>query len=315
MKNNKKIPINIITGFLGAGKTTAIIHLLKQKKRDEQWAVLINEFGKVSVDFETLSPKASASEKVFEISGGCICCSAKDNFEQNLNEIIGLQKFDRILIEPSGLGGADMISEIIRDKEILDLMPVICLVSIDYLGLERLEINSIFRNQLLKSDILVLSKCDLEPDSEIQLAAFEKLKKEYPEKLHYTKSFRGSIDEKLLNKTFQNIEIPGASEQLIFAGNELTDSNYESICFSFEADKCFNLESLFKIMEKEGKIVRAKGFLNGVDGWYFVNYTLGNSTKELCASKPENKLVVIFEKNDCSFDVTFGNTLASLNMQ
>jgi G3E family GTPase len=50
----EKIPVNIITGFLGAGKTTAIIHLLNQKLSDEQWAVIINEFGKISIDSQTL---------------------------------------------------------------------------------------------------------------------------------------------------------------------------------------------------------------------------------------------------------------------
>ena len=95
VNTTKKIPVNIITGFLGSGKTTAILHLLKQKKAEEQWAVVINEFGKVSVDFETLSPKASKNEKVFEISGGRICCSAKEYFDENLNEIIAQQGFDR----------------------------------------------------------------------------------------------------------------------------------------------------------------------------------------------------------------------------
>lgn len=298
MNTGNKIPVNIITGFLGAGKTTAIIHLLEQKKKSEQWAVIINEFGKVSVDFETLSPKVSANEEVFEISGGCICCSAKDNLQQNLEEIVGQQKFDRILIEPSGLGGADMISEIIVDKSNLELMPIIALVPIDYLELKRLQINPIFRSQLLKSDILILSKCDLEPNLTKQVDVFEKLQKEYPGKLYYTKSHDGSIDESLLLLSKQNGEKQSPFDNLIFSGTELKDGNYESIGFSFDVNNCFDLDKVLKLLANEESIIRAKGFLKGVDGWSFINYTLGNSTKEPWVARPENRLVVIAEKTN-----------------
>lgn len=296
MTINKKIPVTIITGFLGAGKTTAIIHLLKQKKKNEQWAVLINEFGKVSIDFETLSPKTSANEKVFEISGGCICCSAKDNFRQNLNEIIKQQRFDRILIEPSGLGGADMISEIINDKDKLELMPIVALVSIDYLDLKKLQINPIFRNQILKADILVLSKCDLEADKLKHEEALNKLKNEYPNKIHYAMSSSGKIDLKLITDTACIIKEPGLFDQFIYSGIELQDNNYESRTFSFDEKKCFEIQNVIKVLEKNKSIVRAKGYLKGIEAWHFINYTLGASFVEECNSRTESELVIIFEK-------------------
>lgn len=99
-----KIPIHIITGFFGSGKTTAIIDLLNQKKEDELWAIIINEFGKVSIDFMTVDA-ATENQNIFDISGGCICCTAKAYFEQDLKKIVDLQKFSRVIIEPSGLGG------------------------------------------------------------------------------------------------------------------------------------------------------------------------------------------------------------------
>ncbi len=297
MNTDKKIPVTVISGFLGSGKTTAIIQLLKQKSEDEQWAVLINEFGKVSVDYDTLSPKASTNERVFEISGGCICCSAKDYFRQNLDDIIQKKRFDRILIEPSGLGGADMISEIIKEKEILELMPVIGLVSIDYLENKKLQINPIYKNQLLKSDILVLSKCDLETNSTKHDEALGRLKMEYPGKLHYSKSFNGSMEMTLL--MYGGPEVKGHSpfSQVIFSHPDLKDSNYESISLLFDAHIQVDVVGLFQTLKGEVNIVRAKGFLNGYGGWKFVNYTFGDSMEEACAVHEKNKLAVIFEKS------------------
>ena len=71
-------PTNIITGFLGSGKTTAILHLLKNKPADEKWAVLVNEFGEIGVDGSLFEGKNSKKQGVFirEVPGGCMCCTA-----------------------------------------------------------------------------------------------------------------------------------------------------------------------------------------------------------------------------------------------
>lgn len=83
----RKIPVHIISGFLGAGKTTEIIRILEQKPATENWAIIINEFGKISIDGKTLQSK-SAAGSLYEISGGCICCSAKGYFAENLDKIV-----------------------------------------------------------------------------------------------------------------------------------------------------------------------------------------------------------------------------------
>ena len=128
------IPVNIISGFLGSGKTTAIISQLNHKANDENWAVIINEFGKISIDSQTLR-SSSQSGKVFEISGGCICCSAKGYFKENLEKILQEGNYSRIIIEPTGLGGIDVVAEIVNANEGLRLMPVICMVDITIIEL------------------------------------------------------------------------------------------------------------------------------------------------------------------------------------
>ena len=95
------IRTHLITGFLGVGKTTAILNLLKQKPEDEKWAVLVNEFGEVGVDGAVLQSQGAV---VKEIPGGCLCCVSGLPFQIGLNMLIAKEKPDVLLIEPTGLG-------------------------------------------------------------------------------------------------------------------------------------------------------------------------------------------------------------------
>jgi cobalamin biosynthesis protein CobW len=102
----EKIPVTIVTGFLGSGKTTLIRHLL-QNPGGRRLAVLVNEFGTVGVDGEIL--KACADENcpesaILELANGCICCTVADDFIPTVEKLLALpQRPDHILIETSGL--------------------------------------------------------------------------------------------------------------------------------------------------------------------------------------------------------------------
>jgi len=199
-----KISVNIISGFLGSGKTTAIIKLFSHKTPDENWAIVINEFGKISIDGQTLRSE-SAAGSVFEINGGCICCSAKIYLYDNLKTIIEAGVYRRILIEPSGLGGIEMITEIVQTLPNLTLMPVICMVDITGLENPRLQQNMIFKAQISKSDRIVISKCDLITDKNQQDQLILKFKSGFPDK----PVFKNVVSFSLLNpsdaeKTYRN---------------------------------------------------------------------------------------------------------------
>ena len=71
MTDRTRIPTNLITGFLGVGKTTAIRHLISQKPPDERWAVLVNEFGEVGIDGAIIEAAGTDGVSVSEIAGGC----------------------------------------------------------------------------------------------------------------------------------------------------------------------------------------------------------------------------------------------------
>ena len=81
--------VNVITGFLGVGKTTAILNLLQQKPDDELWAILVNEFGEIGVDGGLLQGQAPSRDDVmvFEIPGGCMCCAAGLPMEMALSQL------------------------------------------------------------------------------------------------------------------------------------------------------------------------------------------------------------------------------------
>jgi G3E family GTPase len=154
------IPTNIITGFLGVGKTTAITHLLKHKPKDEIWSVLVNEFGEIGIDGTMLK---SVNAHVREVPGGCICCVAGLPMKMALNMMIAKTKPDRIIIEPTGLGHPEEIINTLLGEyydEVLDLRATITLVDPRKLSDNRYVENANFQDQIAVADVLVANKTD-----------------------------------------------------------------------------------------------------------------------------------------------------------
>lgn len=91
----------LVTGFLGSGKTTTLLHLLSQKPSGEKWAILVNEFGEIGVDGALL---ADSGATLKEVPGGCLCCVNGLPLQIGLNTLLTRNQPDRLLIEPTGLG-------------------------------------------------------------------------------------------------------------------------------------------------------------------------------------------------------------------
>ena len=167
----RSIPTNLILGFLGVGKTTAILDLLRQKPENEVWAVLVNEFGEVGIDGAILETEGAV---VREIPGGCMCCVAGLPMQIGLNQLIARARPDRLLIEPTGLGHPSQILDTLTGEHyqnVLALGPVITLVDPRKLEDPRVLENVQFRDQVAAADILVANKADLCTDE--QLWAFD----------------------------------------------------------------------------------------------------------------------------------------------
>jgi G3E family GTPase len=154
------IPTNMITGFLGVGKTTAITHLLKHKPQNEIWSVLVNEFGEIGIDGAMLK---SVNAHVREVPGGCICCVAGLPMKIALNMMIATTKPDRIIIEPTGLGHPEEIINTLLGEyyeSVLDLRATITLIDPRKLSDKRYSENANFQDQIAVADVLIANKTD-----------------------------------------------------------------------------------------------------------------------------------------------------------
>ena len=160
------VPTNIITGFLGVGKTTAILQLLKSKPADERWAVLVNEFGEIGVDGSLIQGQYGEDNGVFirEVPGGCMCCAAGLPMQVALNQLLAKARPDRLLIEPTGLGHPKEVLQILGNglyRDVLKVQKILTLVNARHLLDELYTDNETFNQQISIADIVVANKADL----------------------------------------------------------------------------------------------------------------------------------------------------------
>ena len=160
------VPTNIITGFLGVGKTSAVLHLLKSKSVNQRWAVLVNEFGEIGVDGSLFEGQHSSDQGVFirEVPGGCMCCAAGLPMQIALNELLIRSKPDRLLIEPTGLGHPEEVLQVLSAehyRDVLSLQKILTLVDARKLSESRYTTHQTFKQQIAIADIVVGNKTDL----------------------------------------------------------------------------------------------------------------------------------------------------------
>lgn len=151
----------LITGFLGSGKTTTLLHLLAQKPAGERWAVLVNEFGEIGVDGALLADSGAVLK---EIPGGCMCCVNGLPMQVGLNTLLQRESPDRLLIEPTGLGHPKQILSLLTSpvyENWLTLTATLCLLDARQLGEERYRNNENFRDQLAAADVIIANKQDV----------------------------------------------------------------------------------------------------------------------------------------------------------
>lgn len=160
------IPTNVVTGFLGVGKTTAILNLLEQKPRGERWAVLVNEFGEIGVDGSLLQGVSRDDRDVFvkEVPGGCMCCASGLPMQIALNQLVQRARPHRLLIEPTGLGHpVEVLQALAKDynRDMLSLGRTMTLVDARNLSDARYSSHTTFLQQLEIADVVVGNKADL----------------------------------------------------------------------------------------------------------------------------------------------------------
>ena len=161
-----KIPTNIISGFLGVGKTTAILQLLKQKPDNKRWAVLVNEFGEIGVDSSLFQGQLRGRQEVFlkEVPGGCMCCSAGLPMQAALNLLLTKANPHRLLIEPTGIGHPIEVLAVLSEKNyqnIISIQKIVTLVDARKLKDTKYTKDETSNQQIAIADILIGNKQDL----------------------------------------------------------------------------------------------------------------------------------------------------------
>jgi len=201
---------NLVTGFLGSGKTTSILHLLANKDPAEKWAVLVNEFGEVGIDGALL---ADSGAMVKEIPGGCMCCVNGLPMQVGLNTLLRQGKPDRLIIEPTGLGHPKQILDLLTApvyEPWIDLRATLCVLDPRQLLDEKSVQNENFRDQLASADIIVVNKEDRATDE--SRAAFTLWWQHFGGDRQFVQTTQGHIDNALLDLPRMNsAELPASA--------------------------------------------------------------------------------------------------------
>ena len=167
--------IDIVSGFLGAGKTTLIKKLLKEAFQDEQVVLIENEFGEIGIDGGFLK---EAGIQIREMNSGCICCSLVGDFGASLKEVISTYHPDRILIEPSGVGKlSDVIKAVqgVQEDTGLVLNSYTTVVDAKKCKMYMRNFGEFFNNQVEYAGAIIMSRTDL-VDEDKAMASMELLR-------------------------------------------------------------------------------------------------------------------------------------------
>ena len=335
-KKVKRIPTNLIVGFLGSGKTTAIAKLIAGRPERENWSILINEFGKVSID-HALVDSDLESVNIEELAGGCACCTMSFVFKPLLAQFLRRTKPDRLILEPSGLSHPAKIIDILRSKGFarsIDLRNVICLVDPKDFDDSKWKDSQVFHDQVQLADVVALNWTDKRDPEQIQRCRQWIESFDPPKQLIFETSF-GAIDPELLDRDFGTVRIPlfadahsttaqvtasdfpvlrssqensplssNASEPA--PGNPLrfrNDSDQFHACgWIFHLDEVFNRRNLINVLREFPAVIRLKGVFRGESDWWSINRAKEEITYSESTWRRDSRLELIVDSRE-TFDI------------
>ena len=162
------VKIDIISGFLGAGKTTLIKKLLQDAFKGQQVVLIENEFGEIGIDGGFLK---DAGIEIKEMNSGCICCSLVGDFGTSLKEVVTKYDPDRILIEPSGVGKlSDVIKAVqgVQDEVDIKLNSYTTVVDAKKCKMYMKNFGEFFDNQIQYAGAIIMSRTDIASEKKVQ---------------------------------------------------------------------------------------------------------------------------------------------------
>lgn len=320
------IKIDVISGFLGAGKTTLIKKLFKNGFNNEKVVLIENEFGEIGIDGSFLK---ESGVDIKEINSGCICCSLVGDFKKSMKEIVDQYHPNRIVIEPSGVG---KLSDIINAVEKLDLDLKLNIIATVVDGgkckLYMKNFGEFFNNQVEDADTIVVSKAEKLSDEKIK-EVYLLLKEKNPDANIVLADLTQVDPAKLLEalerrNTFEQDAVDEFNHEHCCCHHhhhdDDDDDDHECGCghhhhHHHDADEVFvsigvetadsyTKEELQAILEqlkdeaKYGTVLRAKGFVRaaGQTEWLYFDYVAGDYEIRTGTSDLIGRFVVIGSK-------------------
>lgn len=286
MTSTNNIPVSVIGGYLGSGKTTLINQLLRNAD-GRKLAVLVNEFGALPIDADLIEAQ---SDTMISISGGCVCCSYGNDLIQALLEISKLESApDHILIESSGVALPGAIAASVSINGSFEIAGIITVVDSELI-LEQASneyIGDTIERQLGDSDIVLLNKCDLV--DEVHLAYLESW---LVEKALYATAVRVTYAS-LPNSIVLQDYVRDTRKQNISFNSHTNIFESQVIEFSKEYDANIVAQ---KMADPEFNLLRSKGFVPTPSGLQAIQ-TVGRRWS-VTDAPPDAKpgVVVIAEK-------------------
>jgi G3E family GTPase len=293
MLQKNKLPVTVLSGFLGAGKTTVLSHILNNRQ-GKKVAVIVNDMSDVNIDSATVANEVSlnrSDEKLVEMSNGCICCTLREDLLLEVTKLAKDGRFDYLVIESTGVSEPLPIAETftfsdedgisLSDVATLDTMvTVVDAVNFlkDYEEASSLQeageslgdedersVSDLLVDQVEFADVILISKTDLVDTSDIKrLTAILKTLNTHA---RITPITQGEVDiDAVLNTGLFNFEraqsAPGWLKEM--RGEHIPESEeYGISSFSFLARRPFHPEKFFHFLhdtEKFGKLIRSKGY-------------------------------------------------------
>ena len=290
---SRKLPVTVLSGFLGAGKTTVLSHILNNRE-NKKVAVIVNDMSEINIDAETIKNEISlnrSEEKLVEMSNGCICCTLREDLLKEVTNLANQRRFDYLVIESTGISEPLPVAETftfadengISLSNVADLDTMVTVVDAvnflkDYEEAKYLKdkgeslgeddersVADLLVDQVEFADLILISKTDL-----INHQTLKKLIaiiKTLNTKAKIIPIINGEVElDKVLNTGLFDFEeaqkAPGWLKEM--RGEHIPETEeYGISSFSYEARKPFHPEKFLNFLhstQKFGKLIRSKGF-------------------------------------------------------
>lgn len=291
-----KTKVHLFSGFLGTGKTTAIRSLIDQKPQDEQWLIIVNEFGEIGIDGAVLSDNGIP---VAEISGGCLCCTAGAQMGDTVKKMLQQNQPHRLIIEASGLAHAAGVIDELKAPEftdILDIAAVFTMIDLRQFIDPNFASHALYKDQIGVCDVLLASKTDLCTAEQLQ-QFHEQAAKLFPPKALIAETNHAQVKIEWLDTP--------VTEKSRYRLKTLPENTmgYQSQGFTFAAGRNFDGERLTQFFNDLPKLtdglVRAKGVFQVLDTWVWLNWVDGQWGANQVSWRRDSRFELIAK----SFDV------------